>query len=72
MPTLLEIDNENDLASEVKDLRSKVIIQLDALQDRMDRLVVLKDEPSNSTYKTELEGYIAQGKTAIQNLANRY
>jgi len=72
MPTLLEIDNENDLASEVKDLRSKIIIQLDALQDRMDRVVELKDDPANSTYKTELEGYIAQGKTAIQNLANRY
>ena len=72
MPSLLEINNENQLAREIKDLRDKIIIILQQLSERMHRLVVLKDDPDNSIYKTELEGYISQGKTSIQNIANNY
>lgn len=72
MATLLEIDNENELAREVKNLRDNFLNSRDAIEGMLDRLVELKDAPENSAYTTEIINYISTAKANLINLANKY
>lgn len=72
MPTIIERHQINEAAETVDKIKNDLPRRIKVMKSYLDELTDYKNNPLLAEWTLELQGYIDQAKTDLQNLVNQF